>query len=123
MSLQGYSDDVMYTAFSATLKGAMRSWFKKLTPGTIDSFSDLSRLFVTHFMSCRGKQKNVSHLFTIHQKESESSKDYVKRFNQDVLELEDPNDKVVIMVMIEGLCLSPLFDSFSMNVLETLSTL
>ena len=74
-------------------------------------------------MSSQVRQKNVSHLFTIHQKESESLKDYVKRFNQDVLELEDPNDKVVIMVMIEGLCLSPLFDSFSKNVLETLSTL
>ncbi|GFZ18916.1 hypothetical protein Acr_27g0006550 [Actinidia rufa] len=38
-------------------------------------------------------RKNASHLFTVHQKESESLKDFVKRFNQAVLEVEDPSDK------------------------------
>ena len=50
-------------------------------------------------------------------------KDYVKHFNQVVLEVEDPSDKVVIMAMIEGLRLGPLFNFLSKNVLETLSTL
>ncbi|GFZ09644.1 hypothetical protein Acr_21g0002430 [Actinidia rufa] len=53
MSLQGYSDEVMCKAFSVTLKGSARSWFRKLTPGTIDTFDDLSRHFVANFMSCR----------------------------------------------------------------------
>ncbi|GFZ21889.1 hypothetical protein Acr_29g0010510 [Actinidia rufa] len=47
----------------------------------------------------------------------------MKRFNQAVLEVEDPSDKVVIMAMMEGLCPGPLFDSLSKNVPETLSTL
>ncbi|GFZ11448.1 hypothetical protein Acr_22g0008460 [Actinidia rufa] len=93
MSLQGCSDEVMCKAFSATLKGSARSWFRKLSPGTIDSFGELSRLFVANFMSCRNRQKNASHLFTVHQKEAESLKDFVKRFNQAVLEVEDPSDK------------------------------
>ncbi|GFZ16042.1 hypothetical protein Acr_25g0004510 [Actinidia rufa] len=67
--------------------------------------------------------KNASHLFTVHQKESESLTDFVKRFNQAVLEVEDPSDKVVIMAMMEGLRPGPLFDSLSKNVLETLSAL
>ncbi|GFS36614.1 hypothetical protein Acr_00g0046970 [Actinidia rufa] len=71
----------------------------------------------------RIRQKNASHLFTIHQKKTEGLKDYVKRFNQVVLEVEDPSDKVVIMAMMEGLRPGPLFDSLSKNVLETLSTL
>ena len=50
-------------------------------------------------------------------------KDNVRRFNQAVLEVEDPSDKVMIRTMMEGLCPDPLFDSFSKNVLETLSTL
>ncbi|GFY88915.1 hypothetical protein Acr_06g0008550 [Actinidia rufa] len=94
MSLQGCSDEVMCKAFSTTLKGPARSWFRKLSPGTIDSFGDLSRLFVTNFMSCRHRQKNASHLFTVHQKEIESLKDFVKRFNQAILEVENPSDKV-----------------------------
>ncbi|XP_057464641.1 uncharacterized protein LOC130754441 [Actinidia eriantha] len=123
MSLQGCSDEVMCKAFSATLTGAARSWFRKLTPGTIDSFGDLSRLFVANFMSCRNRQKNASHLFTVHQKEAESLKDFVKRFNQATLEVEDPSDKVIIMAMMEGLRPGPLFDSLSKNVPETLSAL
>ncbi|GFZ18395.1 hypothetical protein Acr_27g0001340 [Actinidia rufa] len=93
MSLQGCSDEIMCKAFSATLKGPARSWFRKLSPGTIDFFGNLSRLFVANFMSCRNRQKNASHIFTVHQKETESLKDFVKRFNQAILEVEDPSDK------------------------------
>ena len=38
------------------------------------------------------------------------------------MEVEDPSDKVVIMVMMVGLRPGPLFDSLSKNVPETLST-
>ena len=44
--LQGASDEVMCKAFSVTLKGSVRSWFRKLSPRTIDSFGNLSILFV-----------------------------------------------------------------------------
>ncbi|GFS31713.1 hypothetical protein Acr_00g0018790 [Actinidia rufa] len=44
-------------------------------------------------------------------------------FNQVVLEVEDPSDKVVIMAMMEGQHPSPLFESLSKNVPKTLSTL
>ena len=36
--------------------------------------------------------------------------------------MEDPNDKVMVMAMMEGLRLRPLVDSLSKNVLKTLST-
>ena len=78
MTFHGYSDEVMCKAFSATLKGSTRTWFRKLSPGNIDSFGYLSRLFVANSMNFRVKQNNASHLFTIHQKEEESLKDYIK---------------------------------------------
>ncbi|GFZ15736.1 hypothetical protein Acr_25g0001450 [Actinidia rufa] len=49
MNHQGYFGEVMCKAFSTTPIGSARSWFKKLTPGTIDTFGDLSRLFVANF--------------------------------------------------------------------------
>ena len=50
-------------------------------------------------------------------------KDYFKHFNHVVLEVEDLSDKVVVMAIMEGLCLSSLFDFLSKNVFETLSAL
>ncbi|GFZ18435.1 hypothetical protein Acr_27g0001740 [Actinidia rufa] len=66
-------------------------WTPDSTPSTPGRM--LYRLFVANFMSCRNRQKYASHLFTIHQKETESLKDFVKRFNQAILEVEDPSDK------------------------------
>ncbi|GFZ16131.1 hypothetical protein Acr_25g0005400 [Actinidia rufa] len=68
MMMQGYSDEVICKAFWVTLKGSIRTWFRKLSPKTIDSFGELSRLFIANFISCQVKQKNASHLFTVHQK-------------------------------------------------------
>ena len=113
----------MCKALSATLNRATRSWFRKLPPRTIDSFGNLSRLFIANFLRCQVRQKNASHLFIVHQKETESLKDYIKRFNQTILEMETPSDKVMIMAMMEGLYSSPLFDSLSQNVPATLSAL
>ena len=62
-------------------------------------------------------------LRSVHHKEIESLKDYVKRFNQAILEVEVPSDKMMVMAMMEGLRPGPLFDSLSKNVPETLSTL
>ena len=50
-------------------------------------------------------------------------KDYVKRFNQDILEVKYPSDKVIVTAMMEGLRPGLLFDSLSKNVPKTLSTL
>ncbi|GFY80845.1 hypothetical protein Acr_01g0006540 [Actinidia rufa] len=96
---------------------------QKLSLGTINSFDDLIRPFIANFTSSQVRQKNASHLFIVHQKEIESLKDYVKWFNQAILEVEDSSDKVVIVAMIEGLCPSPLFDSLSKNVPATMSAL
>ena len=123
MSLQGYSDEVMCKAFYGTLKGSVRSSFRKFPLETIDLFGDMSKLFVANFMSCWVRQKNASHFFTVHQKKTESLKDHVRRFNQAILEVKDPSDKVVIMAMMEGLRSGPLFNSLSKNVPEILSTL
>ncbi|GFZ11592.1 hypothetical protein Acr_22g0009900 [Actinidia rufa] len=56
-------------------------------------------------------------------KDGESVKDYVKRFNQAILEVEDASNKVVVMAMMEGLQQCPLLNSLSRNVLETQSAL
>ncbi|GFY87765.1 hypothetical protein Acr_05g0014040 [Actinidia rufa] len=98
ISLQGCSDEVMCKAFSATLKGPARSWFRKLSPGTVDSFGELSRLFVANFMSCRKPTKEC--FPPVHRSPKRNRE--LERFR---------------------LRPGPLFDSLSKNVPETLSAL
>ena len=74
MMLQGYSDEMMCKDFLDIMKGPAKSWFRKLSPRTINSFGNLSRFFVTNFMSYRVRQKNDSHLFRVHHKDGESLK-------------------------------------------------
>ncbi|GFZ05834.1 hypothetical protein Acr_18g0000040 [Actinidia rufa] len=57
------------------------------------------------------------------EKNGESLKDYIKHFNQAVLEVEDASDKVVFVAMMEGLHPGPLFDSLSRNIPKTQSAL
>ncbi|GFY80843.1 hypothetical protein Acr_01g0006520 [Actinidia rufa] len=75
----------------------------------------------------KGVPQNPAHLAKLQRqrarKETELLKDYVKRFNQAILKVEDPSDNVVIMAMMEGFCPSPLFNSLSKNIPETLSAL
>ncbi|PSS21395.1 DNA double-strand break repair Rad50 ATPase like [Actinidia chinensis var. chinensis] len=99
----GYSDEVMCKAFLANLKGSARTWFRKFSPGTINLFGDLCRLFVSNFISCRVRPKKCIPPVYSSPKREESLKDYVKRFNQAVLEVEGASDKVVVMAMMEGL--------------------
>ncbi|GFS38239.1 hypothetical protein Acr_00g0056410 [Actinidia rufa] len=66
-----------------------------------------------------GDRESQSRHNTVHQNKGESLKDYVKRFNQAVLEVEGTSDKIVVMAMMEGLRPGPLFDSLSKSVPET----
>lgn len=58
MHLQGVPDEIMCKAFPKTLKGMTRVWFGKLSPNTIASFQELSKLFVNNFV--RGQRHKRS---------------------------------------------------------------
>ncbi|GFZ21098.1 hypothetical protein Acr_29g0002600 [Actinidia rufa] len=110
---------------STQLKGVQRKNGSNRPPRLVQKIDDTSGILergdVQGFLCyLEGtNEKNIYHLFTVHQKDGESLKDYVKHFKQVVLEMEDASDKVVIMAMMEGLYLGPLFNSLSKNVLET----
>ncbi|GFS30941.1 hypothetical protein Acr_00g0014890 [Actinidia rufa] len=71
-----------------------------------DAINTSVKAAVTMDALIRVRQKNASHFFTVHQEDGESLKDYVKRFNQTVLKVED-------------FCLGLLFDSLSKSIPET----
>ena len=85
MLLQMTLDEVMCRAFPMTLKGVARVWFSKIPPGTIADFEQLSKGFVRHFIGGQRHKKSTGYLLNIQQVEGESLRQYVTRFNKELL--------------------------------------
>ena len=103
MQLHNVPDEIMCRAFPTTLKGSARQWFSKLALASIVSFIELRRSFVSHFIGGRRHQKPVTLLLSINQDKDESLRSYLTRFNEEVLQVEEPDDKVTMIAFLGGL--------------------
>uniref|UniRef100_A0A2N9IQQ3 RNA-directed DNA polymerase n=1 Tax=Fagus sylvatica TaxID=28930 RepID=A0A2N9IQQ3_FAGSY len=103
MCLQGVPDEIMCRAFPTTLKGPARVWFKKITPGSVGSFAQLSRLFFNHLIGAQRYGRPTTHLLNIKQKDRETLRSYLTRFNKETLLVDGADDKVVLTAFISGL--------------------
>lgn len=95
--LHDYSDGVMCRAFPTTLKGFAQKWFNNLQLSNINSFSELSQSFISHFIGGRRYCKLATYLLNVKQSKGESLRDYVSRFNREVMQVDDVDKKVVLM--------------------------
>lgn len=111
--LYDYSDGVMCRAFSATLKGLVRKWFSSLQPNIINSFFKLSQLFASHFIGGRRYHRPATYLLNVKQVRRESQRDYVSRFNQEVMQVDNADEKVVLIAFMGGLLPTKLLFSLS----------
>uniref|UniRef100_A0A2N9GBC9 Integrase catalytic domain-containing protein n=1 Tax=Fagus sylvatica TaxID=28930 RepID=A0A2N9GBC9_FAGSY len=103
MCLQEVPEEIMCRAFPTTLKGPARVWFKKITSGSVGSFAQLSHLFFNHFIGGQRYGRPTTHLLNIKQKEGETLRSYVTRFNKETLLVDGADDKVVLTAFISGL--------------------
>ncbi|XP_058076331.1 uncharacterized protein LOC131224905 [Magnolia sinica] len=94
---------MMCRGFSITLSGSARSWYRQLKPNSVGSFAELSRLFLTQFISGKKSLKLNTHLFTIKQGPKESLKDFMARFNEEALQVEDYDNKMALFAVFSGL--------------------
>jgi hypothetical protein len=103
MCLQGVPDEIMCRAFPTTLMGSTRIWFKKLTSGSVGFFAQLSRSFLNHFIGGQRYGRPTTHLLNVKQKEDETLRSYLVRFNKEPLLVDGAHDKVVLTAFISGL--------------------
>ena len=103
MELHGYQDPVRCRAFVITLKGLALAWFNRLPPSSVSSFTELSIVFVSHFIGARTYMKSSYHLLTIKQSSQESLRSYVQRFNTESLKVDILDEKFAITAFIAGL--------------------
>ncbi|GKV37820.1 hypothetical protein SLEP1_g45796 [Rubroshorea leprosula] len=100
---QNASDALMCKIFLSTLRGNARMWYYSLPPRSISSYTKMTSAFATKFFSRRLIRKTTSELMRVMQRDRESLKNYMSRFNDAVLEVSSFDQAMGIAVLIQGL--------------------
>ncbi|XP_075654810.1 uncharacterized protein LOC142624978 [Castanea sativa] len=100
---QGVPDQIMCRAFPTTLKGPVRDWYSRLTPNSIGTFKELGAQFVSHFIRSHRHKKFTAFLMNIRQREDETLRSYIPRFNKEVLSIDEADDKILVAAFTNGL--------------------
>uniref|UniRef100_A0A2N9ESH3 Uncharacterized protein n=1 Tax=Fagus sylvatica TaxID=28930 RepID=A0A2N9ESH3_FAGSY len=69
----------------------------------VGSFAQLSRLFFNHFIGGQRYGRPTTHLLNVKQKERETLRSYLTRFNKETLLVDGADDKMVLTAFISGL--------------------
>ncbi|XP_021839099.1 uncharacterized protein [Spinacia oleracea] len=90
--------------FPTTLKGFALIWFNKHVPnGSIKSYNELEKLFTSQFAAARRPQKTSVNLIAVRQGETENLRNYIKRFNEEVLKIHNLKEKTKFATLLAGL--------------------
>ncbi|XP_040996144.1 uncharacterized protein LOC121242332 [Juglans microcarpa x Juglans regia] len=103
MTLHGFSSKVVSREFPLTLKGGARAWFGSLLPGTIIDFTKLARFFLTQVMASRKRRRPATYLLTVKQRDDESLKLYLSRFNRERMMIDDQDEKITLAALLGGI--------------------
>ena len=87
MTIAKVDATTLCNAFPLTLFGTAQAWFGRLRIGTISSFKQLQEQFITQFLSFRPQNHWSNYLKTISQKDGESIREYLERFDEAVLQV------------------------------------
>ena len=103
MHLQGVPDEIMCRAFPTTLKGPTRIWFSRLTPSSINTFKELSAQFTSHLIGGHRYKRSTACLMNIKQREDETLRSYITRFNKESFLIDEADDKILVAAFTNGL--------------------
>ena len=114
-------DEIMCKAFLTTLKGPTRIWFSKLTPNSIGTFNELSAQFASQFIGRHRYKTSTACLMSIRQREDETLRSYIARFNKEALSIDKVDDKILVAAFTNRLWKSKFLFSLYKNDLKTMS--
>jgi len=121
MQLQMVLDEIMCKAFSTTLKGPTRIWFSRLTPNSISTFKELSAQFASYFIRGHKYKKSTACLMNIKQREDETLRSYITRFNKEAFSIDKTNGKILVAAFNNGLWKGKFLFSLYKNDPKTMS--
>ena len=103
MHLQGVPSEIMCRVFPTTLKGPVIIWFSRLMPNSINTFKELSAQFTSHFIGGHRYNRSTTCLMSIKQRDDETLRSYITRFNKEALSIDKADDKILVVAFTNGL--------------------
>ena len=88
--------------FVVTLSGTAKKWICQVEPETSTSWGQLSSMFMRQFQGGCKYATPLSHLASIKQGPNETLKAYIKRFNEELTTIHNPQENGVMMAAISG---------------------
>jgi len=111
MMLIGDSDTVRCKLFMSTLVGVVMDWFISLPDGHVTSFAQLSQLFREQYTANRAPPPVSYDLFNMKQYQGETLKDFVNRFDAQVVRVNTTDESMIVHAFRKGICLAPFSES------------
>ncbi|CAA0828999.1 Unknown protein, partial [Striga hermonthica] len=103
MDLHGASDALRCRMFSLTLGPRAQKWYYTLPPHSIWKWQQLRAAFRSHFIGAQICLIPKESITNIVQKDDETVKDYVARFNDRIQNMEPCHPKTLLVTPIAGL--------------------
>ena len=100
MDLFEVSSQAWCRCFAVTLTTTAKKWFRQIEPETVASWTQLSRLFMRQFQGARKYATPLSRLASIKQGLHETLKAYIRRFNEELETIHNPQENGVLMAAI-----------------------
>ncbi|KAL0383183.1 UNVERIFIED_CONTAM: hypothetical protein Scaly_0605600 [Sesamum calycinum] len=111
--LHRYTNEIKCRVFVITFTHVAQQWFNQLPVGAIGSFQEFRSLFLHQFASSQKLQKMELSLFAIRQKNNESLKEYLQRFNIAALKVSFATQGVKASAFSQGLLDRDFFKSLA----------
>ncbi|XP_052203146.1 uncharacterized protein LOC127808616 [Diospyros lotus] len=113
MLVQSGSNAMWCRAFSATLGGHARTWYSCLPHHSINSWEELKTYFLAHYALLKRHRKSSMALVNIKQNQGESLRDFVARFNEEALSIDEFDQRIAMMALQNGLRAGPFAQSLA----------
>ncbi|KAI9175197.1 hypothetical protein LWI28_028720 [Acer negundo] len=88
MEIQNVILSAICRMFPMTLTDHAKTWFKKLPPSSVDSFTKLTVNFCAQFQGIKSHPKDLILLQYVVQERGETSRSYVEKFHKEVIQIE-----------------------------------
>lgn len=102
LEVLGATKKVKCICFPLFLIDTATMWFRRLEPGSIDSWDILEKLFISRFRVHTIQPKDAISLANVKQWEGETLNNYLERFNAIVAEVKGSGEDLKLMAIVAG---------------------